>query len=141
MNTKCQRAKAFIATRKHHLSETAEDYVEIVSDLILAKGSAKTCDIATQLGVSHVTVIRTLKRLEKKGLLVTGQHQPVILTEEGAKLAAASKERHLFLLTYLKALGVPEEIAEVDVEGIEHHIHPVTLQAFKRHLQQIIHKN
>ncbi len=138
MKNKSQRAKAFIATRKHHLLETAEDYVEIISDLITAKGQARTCDIAEQLGISHVTVINTVKRLEKKGYLQTESHQPVVLTKDGAQLATFCKQRHQFLLSYLKALGVPEEIAEVDVEGIEHHIHPKTLEAFQNHLELIL---
>lgn len=137
MKTKCQRAEAFIATRKHHELETAEDYVEIVYDLINAKGSARTGDLAELLGVSHVTVIQTVKRLEKKGFLLSKQHQPIHLTEEGAKLASFSKKRHQFLLNYLVALGVPQEVAEVDVEGIEHHISQVTLEAFQRHLDTL----
>lgn len=129
------RAEPFIATRLHHLQETAEDYVEIVADLISQKGEARTCDIADQLGVSHVTVVKTLKRLEKKGYLVSLQHQPITLTFEGEKLAKASKQRHQFLFDYLVALGVPEEVALIDVEGIEHHISPLTLDVFKKHLE------
>lgn len=133
MKKKCTRAEPFIATRNHHLSETAEDYVEIVSDLTSLKGEARTCDIAKHLGVSHVTAIRTIERLKKKGYLTSEQYQPIMLTEEGHKLASFSKERHQFLLEYLKILGVPEDIAAIDVEGMEHHISQATLDAFKRH--------
>lgn len=134
MKNKCVRAEPFIATRNHHLSETAEDYVEIISDLIKQKGKARTCDIATLLGVSHVTVIRTIERLKKKGYIQYEQSQPITLTEEGTKLAAFSKERHHLLLEYLVALGVPESIAAIDVEGMEHHISPATTAALKKHL-------
>lgn len=134
MKKKSPRSRPFIATRNHHVAETAEDYVEIISDLTEQKGEARTCDIAEQLGVSHVTVIRTIKRLEKKGLLVTKQHQPVVLTPEGEKLAEMSKKRHKFLMEYLTFLGVPEDIAEIDVEGIEHHISPATMEAFERQM-------
>lgn len=129
-----KRAKAFIETRKHHLAEIAEDYVEIISDLIQAKGDVRVNDIAEQLGVSHVTVIRTLQRLETKGLLTAS---PIVLSKSGSKLAASCKARHQFLLEYLNKLGVPEEVAQIDVEGIEHHISPATLEAFKKHLDCI----
>lgn len=135
MKKKCKRAEPFIATREHHLSETAEDYVEIVFDLISLKGEARTCDIAEHLGVSHVTVIHTIERLKKKGYLRSKQYQPVTLTEEGIKLASFSKKRHLFLLKYLTALGVPENVAEIDVEGMEHHISQTTIEALQKHLE------
>ncbi|CRX37446.1 manganese-binding transcriptional regulator MntR [Estrella lausannensis] len=137
MKKKQSRAKAFIETRKQHLAEIAEDYVEIVFDLIEQKGEARTCDIAKQLGVSHVTVIRTVKRLESKGLFQTESHKPVRLTEKGLELASFSKKKHEFLLQYLLLLGVPEEIARIDVEGMEHHISEETLKAFQTHFQKI----
>lgn len=134
MKNKCKRAEPFIATRGHHDSETAEDYVEIVADLIDQKGEARVCDIAGQLGVSHVTVVRTIERLKDKGYVRSSQHQPVTLTKKGAGLAAFSKERHQFLVEYLAALGVPRNIAEIDVEGMEHHVSQETIHAFKKHL-------
>lgn len=137
MKKNCHRAEPFIETRNHHDSELAEDYVEIISDLIALKGEARVSDISEYLGVSHVTVVRTIERLRKKGYLSTAQHQPVVLTEEGAKLAKFSKERHLFLLKYLTALGVPENIAAIDVEGMEHHVSQTTMDAFQRHLQSL----
>lgn len=131
------RAKPFIETRNHHLSELAEDYVEIISDLILLKGEARVSDISEYLGVSHVTVVRTIERLKKKGYLHSAHHQPVTLTDEGRKLAMFSKERHLFLLKYLTSLGVPEEVAAIDVEGMEHHISQITMDAFRHHLKKL----
>ena len=136
MTKNCIRAEPFIATRNQHLSELAEDYVEIIADLIRLKGKAKTCDIAKQLGVSHVTVIRTLERLRQKNLLVADKG-PITLTSEGKELADFCKARHLFLVEYLLALGVPEPIAIIDVEGLEHHVSPTTLKAFKKHLKSI----
>lgn len=137
MKKKQSRAKAFIETRKQHLSEIAEDYAEIVFDLIEQKGEARTCDIAKQLGVSHVTVIRTVKRLESKGLFLTESHKPVRLTERGLELASFSKKKHEFLLKYLLLLGVSEETARIDVEGMEHHISEETLNAFQSHFRRI----
>ena len=137
---KTSRATAFIETRKQHLSEIGEDYAEIVFDLIKLKGEARTCDIAKQLGVSHVTVLRTIKRLENKDLFLTENHQPIKLTKKGLELAIFSKNKHEFLLQYLLRLGVSEETASIDVEGMEHHISEETLQALKKHLA-LLHKS
>jgi DtxR family manganese transport transcriptional regulator len=35
---------------------------------------------------------------------------------------------------FLRSLGVPEKVAELDAEGIEHHVSPETLAAFERRL-------
>lgn len=129
------RAAPFIATRKQHLSEVAEDYVEILFDLNALKGEVKVCDVAKQLGVSHVTVIRTIERLKKKGYVSAEKNQSIKLTEVGVQLASFCKERHQFLLQYLITLGVPEPIATIDVEGMEHHVSEATIESFKRHLQ------
>ena len=138
MKKSCNPAEPFIATRKHHLLELAEDYVEIIYDLIQEKNEARVCDIAKHIGVSHVTVIRTVGRLKKKGFLLSQQHQPITLTDEGIKLSKFCKKRHAFLLKYLLALGVPAHIAQIDVEGMEHHISPVTMKVFQKHLETLL---
>jgi DtxR family manganese transport transcriptional regulator len=137
MKNLSKRALPFIETRNHHESELAEDYVEIISDLILQKGEARILDIAETFGVSHVTVIRTLQRLRKKSLVQTPSHQPIVLTDDGKKLAKFCKERHEFLLSYLLSLGVPEEIAAIDVEGMEHHVSETTINAFRNHINRL----
>lgn len=138
MKKKDSRARAFIETRKQHLAEIAEDYAEIIFDLIALKGEARTCDIAKELGVSHVTVIRTVNRLKSKGLFETENYQPIRLTEKGLELATSSKAKHEFLLKYLMHLGVSEETARIDVEGMEHHISEETLNALRGHLNKLI---
>src|SRR5262245_15358270 len=51
-------------TRRAHASEIAEDYVEMIADLIDGAGEARVVDLARGLGVSHVTVVRTVSRLQ-----------------------------------------------------------------------------
>lgn len=127
-------AEPFIATRNHHNSELAEDYVEVVHDLLQQNEEVRVCDIAGRMGVSHVTVIRTLDRLKKRGYF---QDVPdILLTAEGRALAVRCKERHTFLVGYLMALGVPEAVAKIDVEGMEHHVSLETLTAFKKQLDK-----
>jgi len=125
------RSKAFQATRQHHSLEAAEDYTELISDLEEHAGEARTCAIADHLGISHVTALRTIRRLEGEGYVETAPHRPVVLTTKGKRLAKFCKERHELLLRFFIGLGVPKKVAEVDVEGVEHHISPMTLKYIK----------
>ena len=59
-----QVAAAFNHVRDAHQTEVAEDYVELVSDLIAAKGEARSVDLAECLGISAATVNKTVARHE-----------------------------------------------------------------------------
>ena len=122
-------------TRDAHANETAEDYVEAVADLIAEKGECRVMDLAGHFGVSHVTVSRIVARLRSEGWLDSRPYRPIELTDKGARLARASKKRHQLVLDFLLWLGVDQETAEVDSEGIEHHVSNKTLRAMKRRMQ------
>jgi DtxR family manganese transport transcriptional regulator len=115
-----RKAKVFKHIRRQHDSESAEDYTELVHDLIGR--------IAEILGISHVTALRTVKRLCELGLLSTEDRKPVYLTQKGKRLAVNSKRKHEIVFNFLVNLGVPKDIAEIDSEGIEHHISEITLK-------------
>lgn len=128
------QATALRKTRHEHAMETAQDYVEAIADLDATRGEARAVDLARRLGVSHVTVIRTVARLQRDGFVSTQPYRAIFLTEKGSRLAEASRHRHQVVLEFLRALGVEERTAQIDAEGIEHHISPETLAAFKRYL-------
>jgi len=117
----------FAKVRADHAAETAEDYVEAVSDMVHRTGECRVRDLAKIMGVSHVTVTRIVTRLQEAGLIETEPYRPVRLTAAGEKLAANSRQRHEIVLQFLLALGVPEEDAHRDTEGIEHHVGQATL--------------
>ena len=119
-------------TRRDHASETAEDYVEAIDDLIRARGRCRVSDLADRFSVSHVTVTRTVARLVRDGLAETAPRRPVTLTPIGERLAASCRRRHAAVLDFLRALGVPEAVAQLDAEGIEHHVSDETLAAMRR---------
>jgi DtxR family transcriptional regulator, manganese transport regulator len=119
-------------TRKDHASEMAEDYVEAIAELIEETGRCRVVDLAERFAVSHVTVTRTVSRLQRDGLVETEPYGPISLTGRGAQLARESHERHVLVLAFLKAIGVSDSCAAVDTEGIEHHVSPETLQCMQR---------
>ena len=108
-----------------------------MADLIEQTGEARVRDLAKVMGVSHVTVTRIVSRLCTLGLLSTEPRKPIHLTDDGRQMAQASRERHEVVLSFLKALGVQEENANLDAEGIEHHVSEETLAAMRRYLQSV----
>lgn len=119
----------FARIRDDHAVETAADYVELIQDLIDRHGEARAADIAAALEVSHVTVTKTIQRLQRDGLVTSQPYRSIFLTAQGRALAESMRQKHQVVLDFLKALGVPDEVAETDAEGIEHHVSEATLQA------------
>jgi len=128
-------AESFRRSRRDHAVETAQDYVEAIADLSAAVGEARVVDLARRLGVTHVTVNRTLARLRQAGYVNTKPYRAIFLTDAGRKLAQESKRRHETVMAFLQSLGVSQRTAEMDAEGIEHHVSPETLLAFERRLK------
>lgn len=129
------QAENLSQTRREHAQETAEDYVEAIADLIGESGEARVVDLAKRFGVTHVTVNRTVVRLQKAGYVHAQPYRAIFLTDEGRKLAESCKARHEIVVEFLCSLGVPRRVAEMDAEGIEHHVSPRTLLAFKNALR------
>lgn len=127
-----RQAARFARVREAHQRELAEDYVEMIDDLVRAKGEARSSELAQRFGVAPATVARTVQRLQRDGLVETAPYKALALTGEGEALAALSRERHELVRDALLALGVPREAAEADAEGLEHHAGPETLAAFRR---------
>ncbi len=126
----------FRKVRADHASETAEDYVEAVSDIVHRQGTCRVKDLAEHMGVSHVTVTRIIARLLEERFVDTAPYRPIRLTAMGERLAAESRRRHEVVRRFLLALGVPEADASPDAEGIEHHVGPATLRCMESFLER-----
>lgn len=122
----------FVHTRRVHRMEVTEDYVELIDELIREGGEARAVDIARRLGVSHVTVTRTVQRLREAGWVTSEPYRSIFLTDAGREMARRSRDRHAQVLDFLLALGVPRDVAVVDAEGIEHHVSETTLEKMRR---------
>ncbi len=118
--------------RTSHKNEMAEDYVELIADLIDSGGEARLVDIAGRLGVSHPTANKVIGRLQREGLVTSLPYRAIFLTDEGQALAADAKRRHRIVHDFLVSIGVSAETAELDAEGIEHHVSEETLSALER---------
>ncbi len=127
---------SFRKVRADHASETAQDYVEAVSDIVHRHGMCRVKDLASLMGVTHVTVSRVISRLQDEELVETEPHKPIRLTARGERLAAESRRRHEIVLAFLRALGVPETDAQRDTEGIEHHVGEATLSRMRAFVER-----
>jgi len=102
----------------------------------IRRGRVNAHYIARRLGVTHATAIKTITRLKREGLATSKLYRGVFLTPEGSALAAKVRDRHRLVVDLLIAIGVPEHCAELDAEGIEHHVSDVALAAFSRFLKR-----
>ena len=125
-------AAKFDRIRRAHQSEVAEDYVEMISDLIEETGEARAVDLAARFGVTSPTVNAIVRRLQRENLVETLPYRSIFLTEAGKALAEASRERHRIVRDFLVTIGVPEPVAEEDAEGVEHHVSEQTLAVFAK---------
>lgn len=65
------------------------------------------------------------------GLVEIRPYRSIFLTAQGTEMAARSRDRHELVVRFLLALGVPTRIAEMDAEGVEHHLSEETLDAMR----------
>ena len=69
------------------LTESLEDYLEAIAELIAVEGHAHAKEIAAKLNVKMPSVTGALRQLEKMGCIHYNTHYPVQLTEKGRLIA------------------------------------------------------
>lgn len=109
-----------------------EDYLEVIYELIKEKGYASAIDISEYLNVSSPSVTKMMQKLDESGHLNYEKYRGIMLTDQGTIIAKNMHERHNLLVEFLKIIGVGDEIANRDAEGIEHHLHPETLKKLEQ---------
>jgi len=123
-----------IAKRQHRLcavqgklSQSAEDYLERIYELIETKGSAHVADIAQSLNVGQPSVTSMVQKLADGGYLRYEKYRSLTFTEEGRTVAEHIRDRHIVLAGFFTLFGLDDETQARDIEGIEHHLSPDTL--------------
>jgi Mn-dependent DtxR family transcriptional regulator len=104
-----------------------EDYLETISGLIREKGYARAVDIAEKLAVTPSTVTSMIQRLDKLDFVIYEKYRGITLTDKGEALAQRIERRHRVISRFLEILELSGDIVYEDAEGIEHHVHPVTV--------------
>jgi DtxR family Mn-dependent transcriptional regulator len=120
------------------LSETLEDYLEIIYALSLEHPAVRVRDIARAKGVRMPTVTAALRRLSERALVSYQAREHVGLTDAGKKIAHRLTGRHRFLTRFLaQVLGVVPETAERDACGLEHHLSACSLERLAAFVEYI----
>ncbi len=109
-------------------SQSAEDYLERIHELIEEKGYARVVDIASSLSVKQASVTSMVQKLDELGYLNYEKYRGLILTEKGRAVACKIKERHETLSRFFSLLGLDETTQRDDIEGIEHHLSTKTVE-------------
>ena len=123
----------FEQVRNARNSETAEDYTEMIADLIRNAGEARAVDLAKHFGVTGPTVNSIIRRLVRDGLVVSKPYRSIFLTDNGQILADYCKKRHEIVYDFLIKIGVNSDTAKNDAEGIEYHVSAETLSVFEKY--------
>lgn len=108
-----------------------EDYLETIYKLEKELGYVRISDIARVLELSKPSVTQMMQKLDADGCVEYKPYCPPKLTAKGKKIGEKIAERHKVLAEFFTILGIPENIQEKDIHGIEHCISPVTLEKLK----------
>ncbi len=128
------RSPAFwlvFAVPRRQPSQTAEDYLERIHELIEDKGYARVVDIASSLDVREASVTSMVQKLGEAGYLKYEKYRGLILTAKGREVATRIQGRHATLSRFFSLFGLSAETQQQDIEGIEHHLSPSTLQVLE----------
>lgn len=109
-------------------SQTAEDYLERIHELIQEKGYARVVDIASSLEVKQASVTSMVQKLDELGYLNYVKYRGLVLTDKGRAVARGIQQRHETLARFFSLLGLDAETQHRDIEGIEHHLSPATVE-------------
>lgn len=121
-------------------SQSAEDYLERIHELIQEKGYARVVDIASSLKVKQASVTSMVQKLDELGFLKYEKYRGLTLTDQGREVAKRIQNRHETLSRFFSLFGLSAETQQQDIEGIEHHLSPATV-AVLADLAQFFEKN
>ena len=108
-------------------SQSAEDYLERIHELIQEKGYARVVDIASSLDVKQASVTSMVQKLGELGYVNYEKYRGLILTDKGREVALRIQKRHETLSRFFSLLALDPKTQQADIEGIEHHLSSETL--------------
>jgi Mn-dependent DtxR family transcriptional regulator len=110
-------------------SDSTEDHLERIQELVDRHGYARVSDLAEALGLNRSTVSNMVRRLAARGFVNYQRYRGFTLTPAGRAVASHIRDRHETLSAWLGLLGLERDTIEQEVEDIEHHLKPQTLRA------------
>ena len=109
-------------------SQSAEDYLERIHELLESKGTAHVADIAQSLRVGQPSVTSMVQKLADEGYLHYEKYRALTLTDAGRAVAEQIRDRHQVLAGFFTLFELDAKTQARDIEGIEHHLSTDTLK-------------
>ena len=108
-----------------------EDYLEMIYKYCLNEGYMRMNSLAEQLNVKASSASKVVQKLSGMGYLNYEKYGIIQLTEKGKSIGEFLWRRHKTLETFLKNLGVIDNLL-LDTELIEHHLSMETLNSIEK---------
>ncbi|MFW6269590.1 MAG: transcriptional regulator MntR [Bacillota bacterium] len=108
------------------LTESMEDYLEMIYRIIKDKGYIRAVDLSEALDLQPSSITKMIQKLSEAGFIQYEKYRNIDLTEKGRKYGEFLVWRDRTLEEFLKLLSDQTNIEE-QVEGIEHYITPETM--------------
>ena len=113
-------------------SQSAEDYLERILELVQETGQARVVDIANSLNVRQASVTNMVKKLCELGYVDHEKYKRgLVLTKRGQQVALEIQRRHETLSSFFSMLELDIETQKRDIEGIEHHLSRGTVRVLE----------
>ena len=110
---------------------SSEDYLEAILMIREKKGSCRSIDVATQLGISKPSVSIAVTKLVENGCVERREDGQLLLTEKGMTIARSTLDKHHLLTDLFCAMGVSAETAEHDACLVEHSLSEETYEKLR----------
>ena len=104
------------------LNEVEAKYLKRIYEAVKEEGGIVTSyELAKHFGVRTPSSIDVLNRLQRKGLVIREAWGPVMLTEEGLKLAKMLLHVHRVMeYFFCESLGLPPDLACLEASKIDY---------------------
>ncbi len=118
-------AEEKVTTTPRPVTSTVEDYLQLIYKMIQEQRPVLASRLAERFGVSLPTVLATVQRMTRDGLVQTDERRQIGLTARGMALAEAMVRRQRIAERFLvDVLGLDWSEAHAEAHMLEHAISP-----------------
>lgn len=123
-------------SRKTNLSDSLEDYLEAIVNIVREKQAARAKDISMRLGVNAPSVTAALRALAERGLINYAPYDIITLTPKGKRLGKDVVHRHEALRDFfVRILSIDSDVANKAACKMEHAIPQEVLDGLIRFVE------
>lgn len=118
------------------VTESKENYLEIIYILSKEQKEVHAIDIANYLSFARASVSIALKALKDEKYIAVDDNSHITLTPKGKAVAKKVYDKHQTLSTWFMFMGVDKKTALKDACKIEHIISEKSFKAIKNSLKK-----